>query len=750
MYKYRRTVIGVFTVLAIISLYLAATRIRFNYDLESFFPIGDPDMEFFKDFRAQFENDDNFLLVGLTRQEGVFEQNFLTKVQDFSIKAADLPTVVSVQSLTKFQYPIRVPFLNTFTLVDAIHVDDTSRYENDRNKILSDERMVNNLIDKEAKTLVVALKTQPNITQNDAENLIDSLNQLVNSYQFSEYHYLGKAYFQKVVVGLAIWEFILAILGSASLVMLVMWLMFRRFWGVAISVASIMLGMIIFVGELALIGQPLDALAALYPIVMIIVCVSDVVHVMSKYIDELNTGKSREEAIKITFKQIGVAVFVTSITTAISFASLVTASIPPVIHFGINAAMGVMTAYVVVLLFTTAALSSFEAEQIIKPGRQAKFWSDMMEWYYQYTKRNGRKILIVFGALIVFCIIGTYQVSTNYRIDESLPKHQKLSDDFRFYEKHFAGFRPFDIAILCQNGHTTDEFGVMLQMDSLERYMKRFPAVQNVLSATTFYKSLNRASYGDKAATYVMPRDTAKYLQYKRIVDKFSAVSSDVLISKDHSKARISARVLDIGADSIKAIGTAIRTWAKANLDSTQIKIRETGTGVILDKNAEYVVSNVLWGLVISLSLIGVIMALMLRSWVMVIISIIPNVIPLLIAGALLGYAHIKLEAGVAMVFDIVYGIAVDDTVHFLSKFRLVRSWGYSVEEAIHYTLHETGKAVSYTTIILFFGFAMLLFSSNPPSVTVGIITSVTLFAGMFCDLFLIPVLLRTFIKDKK
>jgi hypothetical protein len=134
----------------------------------------------------------------------------------------------------------------------------------------------------------------------------------------------------------------------------------------------------------------------------------------------------------------------------------------------------------------------------------------------------------------------------------------------------------------------------------------------------------------------------------------------------------------------------------------------------------------------------------------MVLVFCVPNVFPLFFAGALIGYLGIPLEAGIATVFSIVFGIATDDTVHFLSNFKLCRSRGLSVEESLRTTLAETGKAMCLGSIILFFSFLVMLFSIHPPSVTVGLLVSVTLAGALFCDLLLAPVLVRWLIRDKE
>lgn len=777
--RFRIFSITAFAFFAVFSVVMALTRLEFSFAFEDFFPEGDPDLEFFMEFRERFEPDDNFLLVALRREEGAFEEKFLNKVLDFSNKIKRIEfeisstskeidgeqfrivkdsasntekilvrPILSAQSIVNFQYPVKTPF--SMMLLPAIHLDEPERYEKDREKILNDERLVNSLVSEDGKTLVVFSKTVNNIQQETAEKLMARINELLEEMNFEEYHILGRANFQTELVSLQIKEFILATVVSGILVLVVMYFIFRRFWGIVISLSSIVLGLVLFVGFLGAWGRELDTMAALYPVIMIIVGTSDVIHIMSKYIDELQKGKGRMEAIRTTMREIGLAILLTSTTTAIGFASLYSSRIPPIKNFGINAAVGVMIAYVTVLLFTTAALSFFKSDKIIKVGKGITFWNDLMNWFYHTTKDYPRRIVAGMAVVLLICAWGLSMVSTNTKIEKILPLRQKITADFQFFEKEFSGFRPFEIAVMTKEGHSVNDFEVVQQMAKLENYLDTFPAVQSVRSITTLYKSINRAYGNDRVEAYKMPQTEARFKEYQELMSRLQGgmAGSNVLVSENGQNARISARVLDVGADSIKRITEAIDTYIARNLDTTLANFRQTGTGVIVDKNSEYMRDSLIQGLGFAILVVSLLMALIYRNAMMVIISLIPNVFPLLLAGAMLGFAGFELEAGTAIIFAVVFGIAVDDTIHLLSKFRLMRGQGLNVDESIRITLLETGKAICLTTVILFFGFLILLFSSNPPSLIVGSLISLTLFAALLSDLFIIPVMLRAWIKD--
>jgi len=291
---------------------------------------------------------------------------------------------------------------------------------------------------------------------------------------------------------------------------------------------------------------------------------------------------------------------------------------------------------------------------------------------------------------------------------------------------------------------------VLREMDKLENHLRSYPPIKTVASANDLYRSLHAMDNGNRPEEYRLADSLADFERYRRLAEKVPPSYSDVLLSRDHDKARIAARMLDVGRDTVAIMQAGIEHWWRVNTDSSVAKFKITGTGVILDKNSAYIRDNMLQGLIPSVLVVALIMALLFRDVRMVLVFCVPNVFPLFFAGALIGFLGIPLEAGIATVFSIVFGIATDDTVHFLSNFKLCRSKGMSVEQALQTTLSETGKAMCLGSIILFFSFLVMLFSIHPPSVTVGLLVSVTLAGALFCDLLLAPVLVRWLIRDKK
>lgn len=744
--KYRKILIPVFIVLAVLSGYFT-TQLRFGFSFDQFFPQGDPDLEFYRSFIEEFETDDNFLLVAVKNEPDVFDSTFLSGFHEMALNMRNLPFVNNVQSLTQLSYPVKTPF--GLSALPYLHYNQPEYYDSDKKSLLSDPRFVYNLIDGQGTSLAITIKTDENLSMSDARILSDSLDIIIEQAGFREKsHILGRAFFTRELIDFQKREMLLAFLASVLLVSFIMVVIYRKPIGIAVSLGSIALGLLLFTGYLGAAGIELNAVSALFPVIMLIVGSSDVIHIFSKYTDELARGKTRENAMNITIKEIGTATLMTSVTTAIGFASLSMSKLKTIQEFGWNAGIGVMIAYITVLLFTTSVLSLFERDQIIRNHPENSRWSFFMDKIFAIVSLHSRKVMVLSGVLVVIFFLGMSLISTNYSLEDNLPRGARVTKDFTFFEQKYAGFRPLEIAVFAKNGHTVQEYEVMREVDKLEEKLRSYDFVNSSVSMATLYRSMHKMNNNNSDAAYTFPESKEDYVRYRKLLSRLTQESGDMLVSKDKTKTRISSRIKDIGADNIKIMGDEFDQWFLNNIDTSLIDMRRTGTGLILDKNSEYVSDSILKGLGLSILVISVLMGFIFRSVPMTLIAMIVNIIPLLMAAAMLGYFQIELEAGVSIMFAIIFGIAVDDSIHFLGRFKLCKMEGLDNLSAIRLSIQETGKAIIITSIVLFFGFFNMVFSVNPPTFTVGVLIAVTLIGAVLCDIILLPVLIRKWMKE--
>lgn len=724
-------------VILLIVCVLFSFRLKFDFEFESLYPHNDADLDFYQNFSAAFEPDDNYILVGIENKGSVFEKQFLQQVDAFTKAADSLPHVVQASSLTTITKPLFVAGIFTQPKLINLAAEDIAK---DSAEIITDSRLKGRFVSTDAKALSVIITVSDSMSLSRAQLVNRELLSLIDNYDFEATHLAGKPYYQCQLVKRSQYEFVTYLIAIILITTIILTIIFRSFSRVLIALSSVLLGMVTFLGFLALVGKAIDPLATMLPILMIIVGMSDIIHLMSKYIDELDKGHSPLLSLKLTIREIGWATFLTSFTTAIGFSVLVTSNIRAMGEFGLTAAGGVIIAYIVIILYSASLFFLLPQRLFFKRKSHSMFWKNLLMWVFRITLKKQKAIAIVGICLIAVSLFGITKISTNTHFENYFPRIDKTRHDFHFFESAFGGVRNIELGIILHNDHTFDEPEVIEKIEALEQFLNDLGPFTSILSPATLYKTMQQAHSGGEASAYVLPATSREFDKVSRSISKIPKRTLETIMSNDKTRARITGRITDIGSDSTKALRKAIDDWAIENLDEKNIELRHTGSAYMLEKFSIYGRIGLFNGLGLAFIIISLLMALLFRNWRMVIISMIPNTIPLLVGAALMGYFGVELNASSAIIFAIAFGIAVDDTIHFLSKFKLEINKGKSVVNAIKNTFTESGKAIILTSLTLFFGFLILMTSSYPATFYIGFLVSLSLLSAMLADLFLLPV----------
>lgn len=736
----KKIFIFVFILLGIFSV-TQLDELKFSFDFSQFFPEEDPDLAFYDQFVEEFGTDDNFLLIAVRNKPDVFQKDFLRRFHAFSQESRGFEYVLEGSSLTTLSYPLKTTF--GYTTLPIIHLNDSLQYQKDWEKIQEDSLFINVLIDEKGTSLVLALQTEDNLDYKESELLLNSLRGSLQAHNLTDYHILGRAFFYEAIVEMQKSEVLTTTIVASILVFIILLLVYRSMPIVLISVFSIAMALLLFMGLLATLGKELNAMAAFYPVLMLIVGTSDVIHVTDSYIRKLQSGISKYTAIRSSLREVGMTTLLTSVTTAVGFVTLLSSRLVSIQEFGVNAAIGVLVAYITVIFFTGSLLISLPEQLLMGRKGISTQWVNFLLKINTFTRNYPKSI--IWGAVVftLFCCLGISLIKTDHEFKQTLPTRSKIAADFNFFQENYTGFRPLEIAVMSTKNHKVTDFDVAQELEKLLTHLKGIESIGNLQSANLPYKIINKANHLNGSRFFKLPDDRATFETYKRDARRLVGKQLRRFISGDETVARINGKLQDVGTDSLKVVYDNIDEFAKTELDTSLVTIKITGKSILLDKNSEYIRSSLLEGLLYGLLLIGVIMAFVFKDLKIFMISLIPNMLPILFAGAILGFLGIPLEASLSVVFAIVFGIAVDDTIHFLGKYKLGITQGLSQEASLEKTFAHTGRALVITTIILFFGFMVLLFSIHQPSITIGLIISVTLVTALILDLLLLPVLLR-------
>lgn len=721
--------------------------IQIVYEFESLFPKGDPDLEFYTQFKEQFEPDDNTYIVGIVEQDGFFEEDKLKAFKALEDSLKRHPSILEGISPVSFELPVKSPF--GFVTVPAIHIDEPERYHNDSLKMMQDPLLNGRLVSSDGKGFLMLLKTIDPISQDQAENLHDFVQEKLEKSQFKKFHTMGRAPIQTEFVRFQLKEMFVYTLAALLIVIVVLWLVFRKPVPVALAVLTVGLALVIFLGSIGFFGIKLDFISALFPILMLIVGMSDVIHILSKYLEELEKGFQKELALKTTIREIGMATFLTSATTAIGFLSLLSSKIVPIQHFGLTAAYGVLLAYVLSILFVPASLMLFDGKSLLSNKNILNRLEPFLEKIHQQCQKGSLKII---GATVVFTLVfifGTSQINPQGKLKNDLPQDQKITYDYEYFESVFGGFRPFEIALMPKEGYSFKDIEVVNEVAKLEAHLIADTIYHSMFSPNDIYRGIGRARSSNKFERFEVPKDQNELNQFLKDLKKAPGNTFNSILSEDFKDGRLTAKMPDIGSMNAEIKFENLRKWIAENINQSVLDLRITGSSILFDNNHKYLVESLFKGLFAAFLIVSLLMTILFKSWKMVFISLIPNMLPLLATGAFLGLTGIALDATSSIIFTISFGIAVDDTIHFLSRYKLEQNRGTGLEESIRRSLLISGKAIVLTTIVLLAGFLILTSSKLSGTFKVGLLTSLTLASALIADLYLIPVLIRLFYRKK-
>ena len=729
------------------ALYLIP-NIEFAQNTDSYFPDKDPDLEFYYRMTAELGDENDLVFAAVHRENGIFDSVFLAKFHSFTLACGQLPFVGKVRSLTNMNDMKRTPFGNLPS--PFLHLSKPALFPADSIKLLNDKRLLKRFVSADLKTLPVIMETAGQMNGKKREELISALENLGESYQFSEMYIIGRKYFDVIHNRVLAHELKKGLAICICLVIILLGILYRSLWGIMLPVLVYIFSSIIFLGYLVLRGHPMDIMTNLAPTILLIVSVSDVIHFLSKYEDQIKAGLEKRVALRNSLNHIGFAIFLTSFTTAIGFLTLTASNLPALRQFGGDIAVGVLLAFLITLIMVPFVLWYIpeHAIQIRKDWYQ--WWHNTADGILYLIRNNPKWIIWSTILLIVIGIVGLPQINTNNFFVTALPKQHEATHAIDFFEKNLGGIRTFEIGIIPKKEKKLNDLIVLREIEKLHYLIDSLPRTGGVYSPVTFYKSLNRAWNGGRNNAYVLPNTQAQLDQQEQKFEKPSGALFHRILNEEKNFGKVSVQMNDPGRGNIRVLNKEVDNWISANMDTTLLETRIIGASAMADKIQEHSIRNLFTGLSLSLLAIGLLIFILYQNWKLVLIVITINLFPLIITGAVMALLGIELVIATSIIFTIGFVIAVDDTIHFIGRYRMERTKGLSNADAITITIRETGRAMLLTSAVLFFGFAQLITSSFRDATAVGILVSFMLIIAFLIDLLLGPLLLNFAFSSKE
>lgn len=636
------------------------------------------------------------------------------------------PKTAEEVNLVKKQLFEKLPFYDNLLYNKETGTIQTAIYIN--------KKIVNT---KERKALVFDI-LNPKVTQFERENNLN--------IRVSGMPYIRTLNSQNIVD-----EIQLFVLGALLITALIFFFFFRSYRATFITLLVVTIGVSWAFGFIGLLEYEITILTALIPPLIIVIGVPNAVFLINKYQQEIKKHGQQGKALQRVISKIGNATLMTNITTASGFATFVFVKSQLLREFGILASLNIISIFILALLIIPIIYSFMSPPKEKHLNHLEKKWiENIVNWMEKMVREQRITVYITTVIVIIFGIIGLYQIQVSGSLIEDLPKSKEFYKDIKFFEQEFGGIMPLEILVNTKREKGVMKLSTLKRIEKIHREIEAFSELSKPISVVNLVRYSKQAYYKGNPKYYQLP--TTQEQNYILAYIKNSDGNSGMLnnfVDSTGQYARITTFMKDIGTDEMDKIQSRLQQVITKEFPEKQYKVSLTGKALVFLKGTNYLISNLVFSLSLAIVLISLFMAWMFRSFRMILISIIPNMLPLLITAGLMGFFNIPIKPSTILVFSIAFGISVDDTIHFLAKYRqelIANNW--KIRKSVYAALQETGVSMFYTSIVLFFGFLVFTVSSFGGTIALGGLVSITLLFAMVSNLLLLPSLLLTF-QDK-
>ncbi len=747
------------SIIAAITVFLALQwkNIHFTFTEANMLPDDNIANVEYNAFLDKFGEEGNLIIIGVKDSTFFTPKAYAawSKLMNTIKQNQEVDLVVSLNDLKKLQKNEAletfelVPFVDESKALDSKYLqtikkelfNDLPFYEgllfnkrsgSVRSAIYMDKKIVNT---KARKTFVLE-KLIPAITTFEKETKIDL-------------RVSGMPYIRTLNAKTITDEISIFIGASLLITSLLFFFFFRSFKATLISIIIVVIGVMWSFGFLGLFNYEITILTALVPSLIIVIGIPNCIFLTNKYHQEFKVHRNKAKALQRVTTKIGMATLMTNLTTAIGFATFVASNNNLLLEFGVVTSINIMALFFLSLVLIPIFHSYLNPpkERHLKHldrGSVKKF----MDWILKTIKTNRFSIYVASIALLIFSIIGIYEMRISGSLIEDMPKKEAFFQDIVFFEKEFDGVMPLEIMIDTKRKKGVMKLSTLKRMEELETAIEEIPELSKPISIVNLVKYSKQAYYNGNPDYYELPtsQEQAFILSYAK---NATANSKENLmksyVDSTGQYARITTFMRDESGDQIAKIEAEIRKKADKLFPKERYNVIITGKALVFQKGTGYLLDNLLSSLIFAFFLTALLIGFMFRSFKMILVSIIPNLLPLFLTAGLMGFLDIPLKPSTILVFGIAFGLSVDDTLRFLSQYREeLKKNNWKIKKSVYATFNESGLSMFYTSIVLFFGFSVFMLSSFGGTIALGGLISLTLLFGMLSNLMLLPALVLT------
>lgn len=735
---------------AVITAFLMVqfAQLRFDFTPQAMFSKRADAYAFYSSFIEEFGSDEKFFLL-VIQGDDIFTPRGIALLDEITRELEDLADLKNTKSLANTP-EIRNTGKEDLSILPFLDPPPETRrdYADLRERALQNKLFQRLYISPDGNTVGVITQMADHIDKVDQMRpVVEHVEDIIagKSMEYPEFEImLGGVPFVRVdMIRLLLRDQMLFIPLSFMILIIVSFLLFRSIQGVVLPLVTVMFIVVWGLGILRLGGGKMDILTNSLPTLMVIIGIADSIHLLGRYNEEIRRGLSREEAVYQSVRHIGIACLLTSITTAIAFSSLGISTNELLSRFGIFAALSIMAAYVVTITLLPILLLRWGRTAAPGKGRPqgGERLEPVLERCAGICSRHRRLIFTLGIGIVIFSFFGALRTGMSNNLFEFYKEDSAVYKANLVMEESLSGIIPYAISFRGEEDLFKDP-GFLKKVYLLQQDLEKEPLVGKSLSLASIVREMHRAFNAEGMPENAMPTSREAVAQYL-LLYSMSGHEEELerLVNHDHSWGSIDVRCRsadsDIISEHLSKVKGLVRSYFPEEVTPFQVTV--TGAGVFAYQTLDDLMLDMVKSVFMAIVIIFIVITLEFRSLRIGLMSMIPNLIPVLFTYGIMGWMGIKLELSTIIVFTISLGIAVDDSIHFLVRFREEARKGRDIEQALQAAFKGAGSAILFTTIILVLGMGVLCLSSLPPTTRFAYLTATTLTSALIADLFLLP-----------
>ena len=744
-----------------IATFLLSTQwknMRFSFTEANLMPDDHPVNIDYNDFLDKFGEEGNLILLGV-QDSALFTPEKFKAWNDLTTKLTTYPEVdqiispANLQELKKFEDPKR------FEMVPVLETDspDSLELDNFENKLFTELPFYENLVySSHSNTIQSALYLNKELVNTKARQIfvLEELEPLVEEFETKyniDVRVSGMPYIRTLNAQNIVDEIGLFILAALIITSLIFFFFFRSIRATIISMLTVCVGVMWAFGIIGLLHYEITILTALIPPLIIVIGIPNCIFLINKYQQEIKKHGNQAKSLQRVITKVGNATLMTNVTTASGFATFILTDSQLLREFGVVASINILAIFILSLLIIPIIYSYLNPPKDRHLKHLTKRWiGGIVGWMENMVRHHRIAIYISSVSLLVLSIIGIYTIKVSGSILEDMPQNTQFFKDVKFFEREFDGVMPLEILVDTKRPKGVLKLSTLKRMEELENFIQEIPELSKPLSVNRLVKYSKQAYYNGNPKYYQLPSSQERnfIMPYAKSLSSNEGVMQSYIDSTGQY-ARITTFMKDVGTEKMEEIENDLLPQIKKIFPEDRYDVSITGKALLFQKGTNYLVRNLIISLGLAILLIALLMAWMFRSFRMILISLVPNLLPLLLTAGIMGFLGVPIKPSTILVFSIAFGISVDDTIHFLAKYRQeLKANNWKIKRSVYASIRETGVSMFYTSIVLFFGFSVFMISSFGGTVALGGLVSATLLFAMLANLLLLPSLLLSLEKS--